>query len=188
MRLIKTLLFITHTMILLGCAAQKYQPYPLAQIEPTAYQGKFQAAAHWDTLAAAEALEIANTVNKSPSVSFDGQALHSEFSRAYRALLTGHLLDNGVKVLRHGGDYIVSFDVQIISHQGRDALALDPFKSQEEGLISDTEVLVSTHLSQGGELVQFNTRIYYFNPGDEVIYRLPTQASPSRMFQITDQS
>ena len=124
-RLILALLF---SIALAGCAlgidhaANKYLPYPLAQMKEKEYQDKLQAAVHWDALAANEATEIIKTVGNGASISFSADSPDTDFGKAYKKMLTGHLLDNGIKVLGSAGNYLLNYQVQVVIHKDRDPL------------------------------------------------------------------
>ena len=134
-------------------------------------------ASQWDILASIEAAEIIETVGDKASISFSADSPDTDFGKAYRKMLTGHLLDNGIEVLGSAGDYLLNYQVQVVTHKDRNP--------------RNTEVLITTELHQSGEIVQSNTRIYYFNPEDKTLYEFPPPPeppNPSRSFQVTDQS
>ena len=112
----------------MGCsfdhANNAYLPYPLAQDRPLEYQDKLQAAAHWDVLAANEAEEISTLVGTNASISFEDELSETDFNLAYKKMLTGHLLKQGVRVLDSAGEYLLKFETQIVHHSNRDALSL----------------------------------------------------------------
>jgi len=180
------------TIFLGGCsydqAVDKYFPYPVPQDRPLAYQKKLQAAAHWDALAANEADEISHTLGTT-SISFDVDKSDTDFGKAYKKMLTGHLLDKKIEVLNSGGIHLIKFQVQVVSHVNRDPLGLTSFLDQQAN--SDTEVLVTTELYHLGEIVESSTRIYYFNEGNELMYEPAPKRpdpNPDRLFKVTDQS
>jgi|TARA_B100001964_G_scaffold195848_1_gene220107 hypothetical protein len=114
--------------MMVGCsfdhAGNAYLPYPVAQNSPLEYQDKLQAAAHWDLLAANEAEEISVVVGKNSSISFEDGLAETDFNLAYKKMLTGHLLGQGVRVLGSAGDYLLKYETQILHHSNRDALSL----------------------------------------------------------------
>ena len=114
--------------MLIGCsfdhANNAYLPYPVAQNRPLEYQDKLQAAAHWDLLAANEAEEISVVVGKNSSISFEDKLAETDFNLAYKKMLTGHLLDHGVRVLGSAGDYLLKYETQIVHHSNRDGFSL----------------------------------------------------------------
>ena len=123
-----SILAVSLTIFLTGCgfpyANNKHLPYPVAKDRPFAHQEKLQAAAHWDTLAANEADEILKTIGTT-SISFhDQEEPNTDFGKAYKTLLTGHLLDKNIQVLDSGGGHFVKFKVQVVSHVNRDSLGL----------------------------------------------------------------
>ncbi len=137
-------------------------------------------ASQWDILASIEAAEIIETVGDKASISFSADSPDTDFGKAYKKMLTGHLLDNGIEVLGSAGDYLLNYQVQVVIHKDRDPL--------DAGELITTEVLITTELHKSGEIVQSNTRIYYFNPEDKTLYEFPPPLNPSRPFQVTDQS
>ncbi|SVD95554.1 uncharacterized protein METZ01_LOCUS448408, partial [marine metagenome] len=46
------------------------------------------------------------------------------FGKAYKTLLTGHLLEKHIEVLNSGGGHLVKFKVQVVNHVNRDSLGL----------------------------------------------------------------
>ncbi|SVC44197.1 uncharacterized protein METZ01_LOCUS297051, partial [marine metagenome] len=122
-----SILAVSLMIFLAGCSFpythNKHLPYPVAKDRPFAHQEKLQAAAHWDTLAANEADEILKTIGTT-SISFDKEESNTDFGKAYKSLLTGHLLDNNIQVLDSGGGHFVKFKVQVVSHVNRDSLGL----------------------------------------------------------------
>jgi len=123
-----TLPVVLVSCMLIGCsfdhATNAYLPYPLAQNPPLEYQDKLQAAAHWDVLAANEAEEISTLVGTNASISFENEQSETDFNLAYKKMLTGHLLNQGVRVLDSAGEYLLKFQAQIVNHSNRDALSL----------------------------------------------------------------
>ena len=105
---------ILASCMLVGCsfdhAGNAYLPYPVAQNPPLEYQDKLQAAAHWDLLAANEAEEISVVVGKNASIWFEDKLVETDFNLAYKKMLTGHLLDHGVRVLGSAGEYLLKFE------------------------------------------------------------------------------
>ena len=128
MKLKYTLPIILASSALLGCsfdhAHNSFLPYPVAQNRPLEYQDKLQAVAHWDVLAANEAEEISIVVGENSSISFEDILQDTDFNKAYRKMLTGHLLDQGVKVLNSDGDYRLKYQTQVVDHAERDGLGL----------------------------------------------------------------
>ena len=114
-------------LFLAGCSydhsGNKYLPYPVAEDRPLAYQEKLQAAAHWEVLAANEAEEILKTLGTT-SITFNGEEPDTDFAKAYKKMLTGHLLDKNIRVLNSGGNHVVKFQVQVVRHTSRDLLNL----------------------------------------------------------------
>jgi len=114
-------------LLLAGCSydhsGNKYLPYPVAQDRPLAYQEKLQAAAHWEVLAANEADEILKMVGTT-SITFNEEEPDTDFAKAYKKMLTGHLLDKNIRVLSSGGKYVVKCQVQVVTHTSRDRLKL----------------------------------------------------------------
>lgn len=123
-----TLPVVLVSCMLIGCsfdhANNAYLPYPVAQNRPLEYQDKLQAAAHWDVLAANEAEEISTLVGTNASISFENELSETDFNLAYKKMLTGHLLNQGVRVLDSAGEYLLKFQAQIVNHSNRDALSL----------------------------------------------------------------
>ncbi len=123
-----TLPVVLASSMMVGCsfdhAGNAYLPYPVAQNSPLEYQDKLQAAAHWDLLAANEAEEISVVVGKNSSISFEDGLAETDFNLAYKKMLTGHLLGQGVRVLGSAGDYLLKYETQILHHSNRDALSL----------------------------------------------------------------
>ena len=123
-----TLPVVLVSCMLIGCsfdhANNAYLPYPVAQNRPLEYQDKLQAAAHWDVLAANEAEEISVVVGTNASISFEDGLAETDFNLAYKKMLTGHLLNQGVRVLDSAGEYLLKFQAQIVNHSNRDALSL----------------------------------------------------------------
>ncbi len=123
-----TLPVVLVSCMLIGCsfdhANNAYLPYPVAQNRPLEYQDKLQGAAHWDVLAANEAEEISTMVGANASISFEDELSETDFNLAYKKMLTGHLLDHGVRVLGSAGDYLLRYETQILHHSNRDRLSL----------------------------------------------------------------
>ncbi len=123
-----TLPVVLASSMMVGCsfdhAGNAYLPYPVAQNSPLEYQDKLQAAAHWNLLAANEAEEISVVVGKNSSISFEDGLAETDFNLAYKKMLTGHLLGQGVRVLGSAGDYLLKYETQILHHSNRDALSL----------------------------------------------------------------
>jgi hypothetical protein len=84
----RSILALLFSIALAGCAlgidhaANKYLPYPLAQMKEKEYQDKLQAAVHWDALAANEATEIIKTVGNGASISFSADSPDTDFGKA----------------------------------------------------------------------------------------------------------
>jgi len=76
-------------------------------------------ASQWDILASIEAAEIIETVGDKASISFSADSPDTDFGKAYRKMLTGHLLDNGIEVLGSAGDYLLNYQVQVVTHKDR---------------------------------------------------------------------
>ena len=112
-------------------------------------------ASQWDILASIEAAKVIEIVGGEASISFSADSPDTDFGKAYKKMLTGHLLDNGIEVFDSAGDYLLNYQVQVVTHKDRDPL--------------DTEVLITTELHKSGEIVQSSTRIYYFNPDDKTL-------------------
>ena len=123
-----TLPVVLVSCMLIGCsfdhANNAYLPYPVTQNRPLEYQDKLQAAAHWDMLAANEAEEISVVVGTNASISFEDELAETDFNLAYKKMLTGHLLDHGVRVFGSAGDYLLKYETQIVNHSNRDTLSL----------------------------------------------------------------
>ncbi len=119
---------VTLSLFLAGCASvyqeNRYLPSPVAQTVAKSYQEKIQSAAHWDVMAQNEASEIASAIPSGGSVGFGDTAQRSDFGKAYKKMLTSHLIGNGVTVLDEGGRYDLTYEVQVVKHKSRDELPL----------------------------------------------------------------
>jgi hypothetical protein len=204
---------------LAGCTnlytLNKFSPKPLAQDFETTYQNKLQAATHWDVLAANEAAEIAKvwssqSIDPTLTISLEQPSSPSDFSKAYKKMLTSHLLKNGIGVSRASGDYTLSYEVQVIKHRHQDdipypagiyssayiisfipkfAIAVAPFAvdwflaRNRDATTPNTEVLVTTEVRKGNQIVQSSTNAYYFNPGEKSLYD-----EENHTFSVTNES
>lgn len=119
---------IAVSLLLSGCthigSSNKYQPYPQAQLPERATQGKIQAAQHWDALARNEAQLISKTLSSGAILAFGGDISSSSFAKAYRKMLTQHLLENGMRISDEvsTAQYVIDYETQIIQHRDRDTL------------------------------------------------------------------
>lgn len=118
---------IAASVVISGCSnlgLNKYQPYPQAQLPEKDYQDKIQAAQHWNVLAKNEAGLLADSIASGTRVNISATGADSAFGRAYRKLLTQHLIGNGVIVneTESGSSYTIDYEAQIVSHKGRDPL------------------------------------------------------------------
>jgi len=217
MRLVLLVSFLV--VALSGCTNlytnNRFTPRPLAQNFETSYQNKLQAALHWDVLAANEAAEIAKvwssqSIDPTQTISLEQPSNPSDFSKAYKKMLTSHLLENGIRVSRTNGAYILSYEIQVIKHKHQDdmpypagtysavylislvpnfVLTMTPFIADwflarnRDATTPNTEVLVTTEIQKGDEIIQSSTSAYYFNPGEKSLYD-----EKNHTFLVTNQS
>jgi len=115
---------------IIGCSST-YSKFPRAEIYPTTYQKKMQAANHWDELAKIEAkntidkLPIASSsiyINKSYASNNGEQSLSgSPFKKAFRELITSQLVQQGANVVvdPYNKSIVINYDVQVLTHKDR---------------------------------------------------------------------
>lgn len=116
---------ITTVIALSGCSSL-YQPYPQAQHPARADQEKIQAAEHWNVIAKHESKLIAETLGTGASAAVSPKKNNAPFDRAYKNLLTQHLLNDGVAVSSNPStaQFTIDYETQVIVHKGRDSMQL----------------------------------------------------------------
>lgn len=159
-----------------------HTPYPIAQSPEKSFQTRIQSAAHWDTLAQHEAEMIAKGLGHNAHVSFSDDADQSQFGKAYQKMLTEHLIAQGIFVYENGGDYELRYQAQVVKHEDRGFAFVDFDTSTPP-----SEVIMTTELLQGKQIVQSSTQTYYFKEGDTNHYTVVKPTAKGTRFNLTNQ-
>ena len=155
-----------------GCAMQPQVPIPINHA--ISYQEELRASRHWDLLAAdvAEQIKasIASTGNR--TVYVDDPAARTDFNRAFQNLLVTQLLNKGLNVSSSRANAVsVSFDTQLVVHRS----------AAYAGPAPQTEVIVTTSLSDGPRFLTRRTSIYYIPAPDAALFLPGFAASVPRL-------
>lgn len=153
--------------ILAGCSSA-----PTATYFPPSSQLKFQAAANWDVIANDVAKQLASSFKGKPAlpplhVSQTGKK--TEFERAFNNQLITALVAEGFPVQKNpAGALIVDVDTQVI---------------WSSTASPQTEIVVTSSVSDSNQYLARMTSVYYFNSSDSTLYRAPALA-PVRTFNV----
>lgn len=118
-------LLATAGVLTLSACAGGFTPQPRATLFEASSQQVLNSAAHWDVLAANEAVSVQAVV---PATSLLGipnpSPAHSPFEQAYRNMLASHLVSSGVQVALSPASavYQLDYDIQVVKHTDRDSL------------------------------------------------------------------
>ncbi len=154
-------------VILAGCSSA-----PMVEYFPPSSQLKFQAAANWDVIANDVAKQLASSFKGKPALPllYVNQAgKKTEFERAFGNQLITALVAEGFAVHKsHAGALIVDVDTQVV---------------WSSTATPQTEIVVTTSVSDSNQFFARMTSVYYFNSSDSTLYRAPSPA-PVRTFNV----
>jgi hypothetical protein len=196
--LLNTISMITLT----GCAYNASQaPIPIAHEK--AWQRKMQAAHHWSLLAEYQAGLILKAINNLSKPIYIDMLLDNEsnpFERAYHDMLQSHLVKKGGLVVTEPAqdNVLVSYSTQVIEHQDRPYVVLNPGVLAAPPVqpvlenpfwryyrIDPTEVIITTKVVEGMLILHSSSDIFYYNQGDTNHYG-PHTLTKNVTFKVTD--
>ena len=146
-----------------------YRPIPRLSYFPVDDQKSMQAMQHWETAAETEATGIVERLknNKTPlylviddSIRTKDVGIESPFLRAYRDFLTKYLLSRGRVILsdRRAAEINDALEIRSKVNVTRHEATLE-------------ELLITTTVVQGGQILYSDSNVYFLNPPDRKNYQ-----------------
>lgn len=196
-----TFILSLNLITLIGCAVPSQAPIPLAH--PKAWQRKMQAAHHWSLLAEYQAGRIIKAINDASKpiyIQTPADMETSPFAQAYHDMLQSHLVKKGAVVVTEQvqGGVMASYTAQIVKHQDRPYVVLEPgilaappprpvleIPSWNYHRVDNTEVIITTKVVEGMLVLHSSSDIYYFNAGDSSHYG-PYPIAKNATFKVVD--
>ena len=120
----KPILFsVICSVSLAGCVQVNSSQAPIATAFPTSQQKKMQAAAHWEVLAANEALKISKVWKGNTSSLYLVPTGSLPFDRAFQDIFTSQLIQNGLSLKNSPvGASQIHYKTQVIKQKDRDTV------------------------------------------------------------------
>lgn len=150
--------------MLAGCATP-YSEAPLATNFPTTKQEKMQAAAHWNVIAKDVAAQISLKLAEQRPLHVAQPTGKSAFERAFANQLISSLVADGQTVMKQPADW---------------------FRAEfATGDTPQTEIIVTTSVSDGTRYLSRNTSVYYVADSDKALYEAAGTGLAARNIKIS---